>query len=65
MLSGTCYNSTMFNAPHFPNNKVTLDQAPITTREIHEVVRRCYNPQVGYLPFSNKSILGKRKRTLY
>lgn len=76
MKIGHYHNSMMFNVPHITNikkpsisklnefnevNYINKGQNPITVNEIYEVVRRCYMPQVGYMKFSYKSILGKRK----
>lgn len=62
MKIGHYHNSMMFNVPHITKNNVAnKGQLPITVDEVHEVIRRCYMPQIGYMRFSNKSILGKRK----
>lgn len=72
MKVGLYHNSMMFNLPSVSQSKsipnangdvyfVGKGQAPLTVKELYEVMRRWYMPQVGYMKFSNKSILGKRK----
>lgn len=61
MTIGQYHNGMMFNVPHLNKNNSINRQKPITVDEMYEVIRRCYMPQVGYMKFSNKSILGKRK----
>lgn len=66
MLSGSCFNATMFKAPHLPlQNEINLGQPPITIRELREVIRRCDTPQIGYVKFTNKSMQNKRKHFLF